>query len=147
MSAVFSVGEEVAGKGADNAAFASQAEEAIVVDVSFASQKEVGGKHKNSTMPLGGGAFIGVAPILCRQVSDGLIDCARQHGINYQIEVMNGRTGTNADGIACAKYGTKTAMVSPPIRNMHTAVEVASLADLESCAALIAHYILSKEGK
>jgi len=53
----------------------------------------------------------------------------------------------NADGIAGAKYGTKTAMVSPPIRNMHTPVEIANLNDLEQCAQLIAHYILSKEGK
>ncbi|MBR0414143.1 MAG: M42 family peptidase [Clostridia bacterium] len=147
VSAVFSVGEEVGGKGADNASFACEADEAIAIDVSFASQKEVADKRQNSTMPLGGGAFIGVAPILCKEMTDGLIACAEKHNIDYRIEVMSGKTGTNADGIAAAKYGTKTAMVSPPIRNMHTPVEIANLNDLEQCAQLIAHYILSKEGK
>ena len=59
ITAVFSVGEEVGGKGAGNASFYTEAEEAIAVDVSFASQPEVDGAHKNATMPLGGGAFIG----------------------------------------------------------------------------------------
>ena len=147
VTTVFSVGEEVGGRGADNASFATQADAAIVIDVSFASQPEVSEKHKNATMPLGGGAFIGVAPILNSDMSQGLIKTAQEHHIPYTIEVMSGRTGTNADGIATARYGTKTAMVSPPIRNMHTAVEVADLSDLENCARLIAAYIISQEEK
>ena len=147
ITAVFSVGEEVGGKGADCASYAAEAAEAIAVDVSFASQPEIDGAHKNAAMPLGGGAFIGVAPILSKQMSEDLIATAKQEIIPYRVEVMGGRTGTNADGLACAKYGTKTVTVSPPIRNMHTGVEVVHLDDLEQCARLIAAYILSKEGK
>lgn len=147
VSAVFSVGEEVGGKGADNASFAATADEAIVVDVSFASQPQVDSAHQNACMPLGGGAFIGAAPILNQQMVKKLIACAEKNGIDYQVEVMGGKTGTNADGIATAKYGTKTAMVSPPIRNMHTGVEIADIGDLEQCAKLIAAYIISEEEK
>ena len=147
VSAVFSVGEEVGGRGADNAAFAIDAEEAIVVDVSFALQSEIAAKQRLHAMELGGGAFIGIAPILSKEMCDGLIAVAKDSHIDYQLEIMSGKTGTNADGIACAGTGTKAAMVSPPIRNMHTAVEVARLSDLEQCAQLIARYILAKEGK
>ena len=105
------------------------------------------GAHKNATMPLGGGAFIGTAPILSKQMTDDFIAVAKKENIPYRVEVMGGRTGTNADEIASVGYGTKTITVSPPIRNMHTDVEVVHLEDLEQCARLIAAYILSKEGK
>ena len=147
ITAVFSVGEEVGGKGADNAAFAAEADEAIVIDVSFGAQPEIGGAHKYACMPLGGGAFIGAAPLLDKRMTQSLIACAEENGIPYQIEVMGGKTGTNADGIATAKYGVKTATVSPPVRNMHTGVEVADIGDLEHCAKLIAAYILREEEK
>lgn len=147
ISAVFSVGEEVAGKGAVNASYAAQADEAVVVDVSFAAQPEVDSAHQHAVMPLGSGAFIGVAPILSSEMSQQMIQIAKENDIPYAVEVLNGTTGTNADGIAVARYGTKTVCVSPPIRNMHTAVEVVNLGDLEHCARLIAAYILSKEGK
>ena len=147
VSVVFSVSEEIGGKGADNASFALQADEAIAVDVSFAAQPEIDSAHQHAAMPMGGGAFIGIAPILNKAMSDAMIACARENGIDYKVEVMGGRTGTNADGIATAKYGTKTVTVSPPIRNMHTGVEVVSLGDLEHCARLIAAYIMRQEGE
>lgn len=147
ITAVFSVQEEVNGKGAINASFACEADEAIAVDVSFASQPEVSAAHKNSTMPLGGGVFIGAAPILSTQMTKGFINTAEKNNIKYEVEVMGGRTGTNADEIAIAKFGTKTITLSPPIRNMHTPVEVADLSDLEAVAELIAAYILEREGE
>ena len=147
ITAVFSVQEEVNGKGAENASFYAEADEAIAVDVSFASQPEIAASKKNSTMPLGGGAFIGFSPILDREISKAFVKTAKQIGIPYSAEVMGGATGTNADEIAKAKFGTKTVTVSPPIRNMHTTVETVNSSDLENCARLIAEYILSKEAK
>ena len=147
VTAVFSVQEEVNGKGAGNASFYAEADEAIAVDVSFASQPEVSGSKKNATMPLGGGAFIGFAPILDRSISKGFVNTAKRKNIPYSVEVMGGRTGTNADEIVTAKLGTKTVTISPPIRNMHTTVEIVNGDDLENCARLIAEYILSNEEK
>ena len=147
VTAVFSVQEEVNGKGAGNASYYTQADEAVVVDVSFASQPEVAASKKSATMPMGGGAFIGFAPILNRDISKGFVRVATEKGIPFRVEAMGGRTGTNADEVASVGIGTKTVTISPPIRNMHTPVEVVSLGDLENCARLIAAYILQKEGK
>ena len=55
---------------------------------------------------------------------------------------MSDATGTNADHIALSKGGIKTGLVSIPLRNMHTGVEVISVNDVENCARLIAEYIL-----
>ena len=58
---------------------------------------------------------------------------------------MPGRTGTNADGINISRGGVKTALLSIPLRSMHTAVEVIDTADVENTAKLLAAYILKKE--
>ena len=145
ITALFSVQEEVGNQGAKNASFSVQADEAIAVDVSFASQPEIPTDKKTHTMPMGGGVFIGIAPVLDREMFKKMKAVAENNGIKYEIEAMGGRTGTNADGIASAKFGTKTVTLSPPIRNMHTPVEVVDLNDLESVACLIAEYILSEE--
>lgn len=147
ITALFSVQEEVGNQGADNASFKIQADEAIAVDVSFASQPEIPSDKKTHTMAMGGGVFIGIAPVLDREMFEKMKAVADKNGIKYEIEAMGGRTGTNADGIATAKFGTKTMILSPPIRNMHTPVEVVDVNDLESVAQLIAEYILSEEAQ
>lgn len=145
VTALFSVQEEVGSQGATNASFALGADEAIAVDVSFASQPEIPADKLSHTMPMGGGVFIGISPVLDREMFEKMKSVADKNSIKYEIEAMGGRTGTNADGIASAAYGTKTITLSPPIRNMHTPVEVVDINDLESVAQLIAQYILSEE--
>lgn len=145
VTALFSVQEEVGSQGATNASFAVGADEAIAVDVSFASQPEVPSDKLSHTMPMGGGAFIGISPVLDREMFEKFKSVAESNSIKYEVEVMGGRTGTNADGIATAKFGTKIVTLSPPIRNMHTPVEVVDINDLESIAQLIALYIMSEE--
>ena len=54
---------------------------------------------------------------------------------------MGGRTGTNCDEIQISGSGVRTALLSIPIRNMHTAAELCDLADIEATARLMAEYI------
>ena len=60
---------------------------------------------------------------------------------------MSGRTGTNADQINISRGGVKTALLSIPLRYMHTQVEVIDTKDVEYTAELIAAYILKKEAE
>ena len=71
---------------------------------------------------------------------------AEEKDIPAVPEVMGGRTGTNGDDIQIAGRGIKTALISIPIRNMHTAVEVCDLEDIENTAKLMAAYILERSG-
>ncbi|MCH5197795.1 MAG: M20/M25/M40 family metallo-hydrolase [Oscillospiraceae bacterium] len=134
---VFSSREEVGGMGAKTAAFASEAGYGIAVDVSFASAPGV--KDENSA-PLGSGAMIGVSPVLQRKVSDMLKKAAEENGIPHTIEVLGRSTGTDADDIVISKSGILTGLVSVPIRNMHTPVEIADVTDIESAAKLLAEF-------
>lgn len=141
LTVSFSVQEETGGSGAQTAAFTAQADEAIAVDVSFASAPGVSGEKYGS---LGKGPMIGYAPLLDYEISNALKAIAEKNGIPYQLEVMGRRTGTNCDNIQTAGKGIKTALLSVPQRNMHTAVEVCDPEDIENTAKLMAEYILER---
>lgn len=136
---MLSVQEETFGTGAKTGAFSVNADEAIAVDVSFASQPDVTGQY--SKVELSKGPMICISPILNRAMSDRLIEIAENSKIPYQLELISGATGTNADNIAVTKSGVKTSVVSIPQRYMHTPNEVVSLDDVENTAKLIYEYI------
>ena len=71
-------------------------------------------------------------------------EIAKKENISYQLEVMGGKTGTNCDEIQVSGRGIRTALISVPIRNMHTACEVCDLEDIESAARLMAEYITER---
>ncbi len=137
---LLSVQEETYGTGAATGAFSQEPDEAIVVDVSFASQPDVSGQYAG--IELGKGPMIGIAPILNREMTDTLAGLAQSLGMPFQYEPLPGSTGTNADKIAVSKSGVKTALISIPERYMHTQSEVLDPADVENTARLIAAYIL-----
>lgn len=141
LTVLLSVQEETTGSGAKTGGFSIQADEAVSVDVSFAGAPEI---PTEKTGEAGKGTMIGISPALDYAISRKLEKIARAQGIKYQLEVMGSKTGTNADHIQNAGKGAKTALLSIPIRNMHTACEVISLEDIESTAQLMAAYILER---
>ena len=90
--------------------------------------------------------MVGYAPSLDYEMSRRLSELAEEKGISNQTEVMGGKTGTNCDQIQTSGRGVKTALLSIPLRNMHTAAEVCDLADIESTARLLAEYISERGG-
>ena len=110
---------------------------AIAVDVSFA---KTNGESPCDCGEMGKGPMIGVAPTLSREMSNDLISIAKSNKIPYQVEVMSGKTGTNADAIGVVKGGVKTCTVSIPLKYMHTPVEVVSIEDVENTGKLIAKF-------
>ncbi len=137
---VFSDSEELGLRGVRPATFSLEPQEAIVVDVSFGDGIGIKSEHCGK---LGKGAMIGFSPAFSSAVSKKLNALAENKNIPYQIEVMNGSSGTNADMVSISKSGVKTATVSIPLRNMHTETEILDLKDLTSVCDLIEEYILS----
>lgn len=144
LTVVFSTQEEVGGSGAKTAAFGFDADYAICVDVGFGSDLLC---DRTQTIDLEKGASIGISPVLDRKLMLELKAIAKKNDIPFQHDVMSGRTGTNADNICNSKGGVKTALLSLPLRNMHTPVEVISLKDVKLTADLICAFILEKEGQ
>lgn len=136
----FSSLEETTQAGVKTAAFSNKPDIAIAVDVSFAESlnfKEAGiGK-------MGDGPLIGISPVLDRNLSNKLIEIAKNNKIPHQIEPMSGLTRTNADEIATIKDGIKTMLCSIPIKNMHTPTEIVEIEDVVNTTTLIEKFILS----
>ncbi|MBR3844383.1 MAG: M42 family peptidase, partial [Clostridia bacterium] len=128
--------------GAVTGAFAAKPTQAIVIDASFAKTP---GLNYPTPGTLGGGVMIGFSPMLSAKMSRSLRDLATQHQIPYTEEVMGGTSGTNADGIQSSCFGVPTALLSYPLKNMHTPVEVIDKTDLDHMVHLLDLYI-SKGG-
>lgn len=138
ITLVCSVQEETGGTGAVCASFNADADLSLSVDVSFAATPDSDVKECGK---MNGGAMIGFAPVLDRKHTELLVEIAKEKGIPYQKEIMNGKTGTNADHITVSKGGVPSVLVSLPIRYMHTPVETVDLRDIESCAKLVAEFL------
>lgn len=138
--------EEVGGRGALTAVYDVAPDFCVAVDVTHGATPDE--PHpRGRTMELGGGPAIGVGPIMARWMSNRLKEKAKENEIPCQIEVMSGSTGTNGDEFQTAREGIATAVLSLPLKYMHTPVEVADLRDIEQTAQLLAAFVrdLGKE--
>ncbi|MDR2686727.1 MAG: M20/M25/M40 family metallo-hydrolase [Oscillospiraceae bacterium] len=146
LTILFSAQEETFGQaGAKTAGFAAGAESAVVIDVSFAQAP--GLDPQDAQGKLGGGAMIGISPALDEEMGEALRRLAGEQGIPHTFEVMGGRTGTNADALHAVAAGIPCALLSIPLRNMHTAAEIVDMRDVEAVAKLTAAYILNEKSE
>jgi putative aminopeptidase FrvX len=134
------VQEETSFAGARTSAFAVDPDLAIVVDVTFATDQpgiELGPMTKH---PLGSGPVIARGTVLHPRVTELLYETAEADEIPYTLESLGRMTGTDADAVHASRTGVPTAVVSVPIRYMHSPVELVSLGDIELAAKLIAAF-------
>ena len=143
ISVLFSVQEETGGSGAQTGGFSAAADESIAVDVSFAMAPDM---RREACADLGKGPMLGISPTLDDEMGKTLEKIAKTKNIPFQFEIMGGRTGTNADEIQVSGKGTKMALLSIPLKNMHTSIEMLDLEDVENLAKLMAEYILERGG-
>ncbi len=137
---LFSDKEEIGGMGAKVEAFSLNPDEAVVVDVSFGNAPDI---PNYKTGNLGDGVMIGISPVLSQEVTNRLKAAAESINAKYQTEVMGGRTSTNADVIGVTRSGVKCGLVSIPLRNMHTPIEVVDMNDIENTAIVLAEYVMN----
>ncbi len=140
-----SVCEEAGGMGARVAAQGLAPDFCVAVDVTFGRTP---GTSKEEALGVGGGPAVGIGPNMTRWMARRLLDKAEQLGMAVQKEVMEGNTGTNGWGMQIANEGVATAVLSVPLKYMHTPVEVVELSDIEDTARLLAAFAqgLGEEG-
>lgn len=132
-----SVCEETGGVGAQAAAQGLAPDFCVAVDVTHGRTADA---PKGETYGMGGGPAVGIGPNMARWMVKRLLDKAAQLDITVQKEVMEGNTGTNGWDMQIANEGIATAIVSVPLKYMHTPVEVVELGDIEDCARLLAAF-------
>jgi endoglucanase len=133
--AVATAQEETSFAGAHTSAYALQPDAAIAIDVTFAAQNDY-----SSHIELGKGPVIAVGPNYHPKMSKRLMDVAKQREMDYQVEPDIGG-GTDAWPIQVSREGVPVALLSIPLRYMHTPVETLNVKDVERVGRLMAFYI------
>ena len=134
------VREEVNLGGALTSAFALAPELAVAIDVTFGDDSATR-EFSHYTLPLGGGPALGLGPNIHPGLHAAFKAAAERAEISYNVEAMAGHSGTDAFAIQVAREGIPTMVVSIPIRNMHTPVEVVALKDITRAGRLLAEFI------
>jgi len=129
--------EELGLRGVKTAVFDINPDKAVCVDVTFGN---LPGIQSYKTGVIGKGPMVGISPILSKNVVDDIKAAASYCEEKVQFEIMGGKTSTNADVISLTKEGIETGLISIPLRNMHTPVEIVSLNDIEATARILAEF-------
>jgi len=144
--AVAAVQEEVGDfAGSRTTAFSTEPDIAIAVDVTHATDVRGGDHEDEGKVVLGGGPTIQRGPSLHSGIFELLHETAEQEGIPFMVEVSRGHTNTDADAVYLSRRGIATALVSVPLRYMHSPVETADLEDIEKAVQLITAFALRLE--
>ncbi len=129
--------EEVGGMGAKVVTQAIAPDCCVAVDVTFGVTPDT---SKEEAMVMGGGPAVGIGPNCARWMVRRLLSAAERESIPVQKEVMEGSSGTNGWGMQICNEGVATAVVSIPLKYMHTPVETVERADIEDTARLLAAF-------
>lgn len=142
--AVATVQEETGLFGAATSAYKIQPDVAIALDVTFAAQP---GVDADTASEMGGGPSISLGPNFHTKLVDKIKEVARRNEIKFQDDVIPGASGTDAWSIQVAREGIPTALLSIPIRNMHSPVETIDLRDITRTGRLLAQFIASLDAE
>ena len=142
VTAVATTREEIGhtGGGARPGAAGLQADVAIVVDVTHATDYPGLEKRKHGEFKLGGGPTITRGASINPVVVELLVEAAAAEKIPVSFEASPRQTGTDADNIFSALRGVATGLVSVPLRYMHSPNEMVATEDLERAARLLAAF-------
>ena len=137
VHAAATVQEEVGLRGATTAANHIAPDCAVALDVGFADQPGV----SKGAGTMGGGPQLGIGANFHPKMVGRLQEVADYFEIKWQADIMPARSGTDAWAIQVSQSGVPTALLSIPLRNMHSPVETLDLKDIERCGRLLAHFI------
>ena len=141
--ALNSVQEEVGGFGARMMSYRHMPDAAIVTDVTHATDSPGIDQKEHGQVKLGSGPTVQHGGANHPKLVELIERAAQDHEIKIQHEATSVRTGTDTDSIFYQRTGIPSALVSVPIRYMHSPVETASLKDLKQLIDLMAESVLS----
>lgn len=141
--AVNAVQEEIGGNGAKMVADRLRPDVCVVLDVTHATDTPGIEVEKHGKVKLGGGPSITHGTCNHPRVIERLLRCADAAGIPIQHESSSRYSGTDTDVIFTVGPGIPSALVSLPLRYMHSVVETADLEDIEKVICLLTAFVQS----
>jgi len=145
---VNSVQEEIGLRGAQMIAERINPDVAIITDVTHDTNSPMYDKKKSGDIKSGNGPALTFGPAVQNNLLKLLIDTAKENKIDHQLMAASRFTGTDTDAFAYSNDGVASALISLPLKYMHTTVETVHKDDVESCIKLMYACVLSiKKGQ
>jgi endoglucanase len=137
------VQEEIGGYGARMVTYRLEPDVAICLDVTHATDTPGIEKSKHGSVKLGGGPSVTHGTCCHPLVVQRIVKVADKEKIPLQHESSSRYSGTDTDSIYHVRAGTPSALVSLPLRYMHSVVELADLGDIEKVISLLTAFALN----
>lgn len=142
LIAAATVQEEVGLRGGTTSAYGVNPQVGIAVEVGHATDYPDIDKRKHGEATCGKGPIIARGPNINPALFELLVKAADKAKVPYQLGAEPRGTGTDANAIQLSRGGKAAALVSIPLRYMHTPTEVLSLTDLEHTVKLLTRFVL-----
>lgn len=135
------VQEELGMRGAKVIYESAKCDAAICIDAGFGTSA-----NSSEGFDLGSGVIVSVGPNLHPKLTSLILEAGREAKIDTTVDVENGNTGTNAWAIQVAGCGVPVALLSFPLRYMHSTYEVIDPRDIEAIGKIAAQTALLYKG-
>lgn len=142
---VNSVQEEIGLRGAQMIADTIKPDVAIITDVCHETSAPCYTASKEGEKIAGKGGVVTRGPAVHNNLRKLILDTAKNSNIPYQLSACSRTTGTDTDSFAYSNGGTPSALISLPLKYMHSTVETVHKKDVKNVINLIYETLLKIE--
>jgi putative aminopeptidase FrvX len=143
---VNAVQEEIGLRGAEMIARRLRPDLAICTDVTHDTQSPKYDKKEQGDLKCGDGPVLCYGPAVQNNLLDFMIGVANEKEIAFQRQAVSRSTGTDTDSFAYAAEGVASALISLPLKYMHTTVETVHKDDVQGVIRLMYEVLLALKG-
>src|SRR5664279_2029605 len=140
---VNAVQEEIGLRGAEMIARRIRPNIAIITDVTHDTTTPMINKMVEGDCACGKGPALVYGPAVHNKLLNLIEKVAEKNEIPLQLRVVSRSTGTDTDSFAYANDGCPSALISIPLRYMHTTVEMLHRSDVNNTIKLIYESVLT----
>ena len=143
---VNAVQEEIGLRGAEMISRRLKPDLAICTDVTHDTQSPMYNKKEQGDLKSGGGPVLCYGPAVQNNLRDHIIQVAQSKELPFQRQAVSRSTGTDTDSFAYSAEGVASALISLPLKYMHTTVEMVHKEDVQNVIQLMYQTLLSLKG-
>jgi putative aminopeptidase FrvX len=139
---VNAVQEEIGLRGAEMISRRLKPDLAICTDVTHDTQSPMYNKKEIGNLKCGSGPVVCYGPAVQNNVLKMVIETSQKRKIPFQRQAVSRSTGTDTDSFAYSSEGVASALISLPLKYMHTTVEMVHKDDVDNVINLIYEFLL-----
>ena len=140
---VNAVQEEIGLRGAEMISRKIKPDVAVITDVTHDTSSPLYDKKKQGYQKCGLGPVLTYGPAVQNNLLNMIIDVANKNKIKFQRAAVSRSTGTDTDSFAYSGEGVPSALISLPLKYMHTTVETVNKNDVQEVIDLMYEFLIN----